>query len=182
MTFIFSLWFLPLLAVFAGAQTCVNYGTPTGSDCLCPVGFGGASCLQPGCGGTIFQGSKRPLIPASGQVANLTAAGCSCSSGWNGIGCNVCQTANACQSGFAAVASSSPTSTLGPGNNDMVCNTKSRVYASSQMSCTVDVRPKYDPSNYRLLSYTEPNPSCHIPKIINSKHNANTTTIVKPCS
>jgi len=146
MTCIFSrraLWFLPLL-VFTRAQSCGNYGTPSGSDCLCPVGFGGASCQQPGCGGTIFQGSKRPLVP-SGQIANLTSAGCSCSSGWNGIGCNVCQTANACQSGFAAVASSSPTSSLGSGDNDMVCNTKSRVYASSQMSCTVDVRPKCDP-------------------------------------
>ena len=145
MTRIFSrraLWFLPFLALFVQAQTCGNYGTPAGSDCVCPVGFGGASCLQPGCGGTIFQGSKRPLIPPSTQLANLTAAGCSCSSGWSGTGCNVCQTANACQSGFASVASLSSTSSLGSGGNDtMVCNTKSRVYASSQMSCTVDVRP-----------------------------------------
>lgn len=135
------LWF-PLLAVFAWAQSCENYGTPTGSSCQCPVGFGGASCSQPGCGGTIFQGSNRTVVPALGQFANLTAAGCSCSSGWTGTGCNVCQTANACQSGFSSVASSSSISSIDSGGNQtLVCNIQSRVYASGQMSCLVNVRP-----------------------------------------
>jgi hypothetical protein len=151
-------WLLPVLAVFVRAQTCDNYGIRNGSSCLCPVGFGGSSCSQPGCGGTIFQGSNRPLTPASGQLANLTAAGCSCSSGWTGVGCNVCQTATACQSGFSAVTSISPTSNLGSNGNDtIVCNTQSRVYASSQMSCTVDVRLNtFSPYPRLMIHRTQP--------------------------
>ena len=144
MTCIFSrrsLLFPLALAALLRAQVCENYGTPNGSSCLCPVGFGGALCSQPGCGGTIFQGSNRPLVPVSSQLANLTAASCSCSSGWTGVGCNVCQTANACQTGFSS-AGLSPSSSLDSGGNDtMVCNTQSRTYASSQMSCSVEVCP-----------------------------------------
>ena len=129
------------VAWVAGAQTCQNYGVRNGTSCSCPVGFGGADCSLPGCGGTIFQGSQRPVASTSGSFANLTAAGCSCTSGWTGTGCNVCQTASACQTAFAAVGSVTPASALGPsqGNDTMVCNTQPRVYASSQMSCRVDV-------------------------------------------
>jgi len=133
------IWVSFLLVLSVYAQSCENYGILQGTSCLCPVGFGGATCSQPACGGTIFQGSQRPLATSSG---NLTAESCSCTSGWTGTGCNVCQTAGACQSGFARVGSVKTTSSSGGSqeNNTIVCSTQTRVYASSQMSCRVDVR------------------------------------------
>lgn len=137
-----SVYITLILATLTQALDCENYGTVNGTDCICPTGFGGSTCSQPACGGTIFQGSQRPLAAVSGSVANLTAAGCSCENGWTGTACNVCQTADACKSGLStlgAVSTNSPT--LGSqGNDTMVCNTQVRVYASSQMSCKVIVR------------------------------------------
>ena len=139
-----SLFLLLLMSGSSTAQSCENYGFVNGSTCACPVGFGGSTCSQPGCGGTIFQGSQRPLASASsGSFANLTSSSCLCQGGWTGLGCNVCQTASACQSAYSAVASTpSQVPGLGPGvqNSTVVCNTASRVYASGQMSCKVVVR------------------------------------------
>ena len=139
----FLLFLLSLCPCYVMAQDCENYGFLNGSACACPVGFGGSSCSQPGCGGTIFQGLQRPLAStSSGPYSNLTASSCSCQNGWTGLGCNVCQTANACQSAYsAAVGTSSqiPGSSSSTQNDTMVCNTASRVYASSQMSCHVVV-------------------------------------------
>ncbi|KAI0333180.1 hypothetical protein GY45DRAFT_1320127 [Cubamyces sp. BRFM 1775] len=117
-------------------SSCENYGTPNGSGCTCPPGFGGSTCSQPACGGTIFQGSSRPLASGS-PFANLTS--CSCEDGWTGTGCNVCQTAKACQSGFASVEGTSGSLTgVDTGqNNTLVCSTTPRVYAGGEMSCAV---------------------------------------------
>lgn len=135
-----SVAFALLLVIFVQAQTCENYGTLNGTNCACPVGFGGPTCSQPGCGGTIFQGSQRPLANSTGLLANLTAAGCSCESGWSGTGCNVCQSASACQTAFSAVGSVSASAvTDNLGNETMVCNSEARVFASSQMSCSINV-------------------------------------------
>jgi hypothetical protein len=139
-----SVWHTLFFVLLVHAQTCENYGLPNGTSCVCPTGFGGSTCSQLGCGGTIFQGSQRSLTPstATGSFANLTASSCQCESGWTGTGCNVCQTAKACQSGFAAVGQvTADSSTIdGPqGNTTLVCNTQARVWASSQMSCQVNV-------------------------------------------
>ncbi|KAI1791502.1 ABC transporter [Ganoderma leucocontextum] len=118
--------------------SCENYGTPNGTACACPPGFGGSTCSQPACGGTIFQGSARSLANGS-PFANLTSSSCSCEDGWTGTGCNVCQTAKACQSGFASVrgAAGSLTGADTGQNNTIVCNAASRVYAAGEMSCNV---------------------------------------------
>jgi hypothetical protein len=137
-----SLRILPALA-----QLCMNYGTVNGTLCNCPPGFGGSTCDIPACGGNIFQGSQRSLasVPSGSQFANLTSDNCQCQSGWGGLGCNVCQSASACQSGFAASgsANSSAGSTVsgaGEGQNEtLVCNTQAQVYAASEMSCQVIV-------------------------------------------
>lgn len=133
-------WYTLSLLLLAKAQTtCDNYGLLNGTSCSCPTGFGGSTCSQIGCGGTIFQGSQRPLTTSStGSFANLTASNCSCESGWTGTGCNVCQTAQACQSGFA-VAGQVTTDSSTTDNKTLVCNTQARVWASSQMSCQVNV-------------------------------------------
>ncbi|KAF8968306.1 hypothetical protein BDZ97DRAFT_1974236 [Flammula alnicola] len=135
-----SVLYALLLAFYVQAQTCDNYGVQNGTSCVCPTGFGGSTCAQPGCGGTIFQGAQRPLAALSGSFANLTAAGCACESGWTGTGCNVCQTASACQSAFGAVGTVSATTATSDtqGNETMVCNSEARVWASSQMSCRVE--------------------------------------------
>ncbi|KAI0373206.1 hypothetical protein BV20DRAFT_963012 [Pilatotrama ljubarskyi] len=117
------------------SNSCENYGTPNGTDCACPPGFGGSTCSQPACGGTIFQGSSRSL--ATGSPGNVTS--CSCEDGWTGTSCNVCQTAQACQAGFKSVEGTAGALTgLNTGqNNTLVCNTSPRVYAGGQMSCQV---------------------------------------------
>lgn len=140
-------------ALFSGAstQSCENYGTPNGSSCACPPGFGGSTCSTPGCGGDIFQGAQRPLAQQSStsggsSFANLTASGCSCESGWGGFGCNVCQSASACQSAFTSAGgstSSTADSLTGAQNNTLICNTQPRVYAANQMSCNVIVSASY---------------------------------------
>ena len=120
------------------SRDCENYGTPNGTLCACPPGFGGSTCSQPACGGNIFQGSGRPLASGS-PFANLTS--CSCEDGWTGTGCNVCQTARACQSGFASITGSAGSLTgVDTGqNNTIICNANARVYAAGEMSCQVQV-------------------------------------------
>ncbi|KZS98849.1 ABC transporter [Sistotremastrum niveocremeum HHB9708] len=121
------------------AQTCENFGVPLGgSDCDCPLGFGSANCSVPACGGDIFQGSQRALLQNPGLFPNITS--CSCESGWGGVGCNVCQTSNACQAAFNAVnGSTSSTSNINDNgqNQTLTCNTSPRVWASGQLSCSV---------------------------------------------
>lgn len=140
------------------SDDCANYGFLNGTACACPVGFGGSDCTQPSCGGTIFQGLSRATAPRppGGGYANLTASSCSCEGGWTGTGCNVCQSANACQTGFNAIGGSGsvpsgylPADGANGQNETMVCNTGSTVYASSSMSCDVNVSP-YLPNSHRL--------------------------------
>ena len=141
--FLRRVWYTLSFVLLVHAQTCENFGVLNGSSCACPVGFGGSTCSQLGCGGNIFQGSQRQLTSSStGSFANLTASNCQCQSGWTGTGCNVCQTANVCQTGFASVGNATiDSSSLDgtQGNGTLVCNTQARVYASSQMSCQVNV-------------------------------------------
>lgn len=141
--FLRRVWYTLCFGLLVHAQTCENYGVLNGTSCSCPTGFGGSTCSQIGCGGTIFQGSQRQLTSSStGSFANLTASTCQCESGWTGTGCNVCQTANACQTGFAAVGQATVNSSSfdgTKGNETLVCNSQARVYASSQMSCQVNV-------------------------------------------
>lgn len=135
------LW-LPLsLAATIYAQTCENYGTPNGNDCSCPTGFGGSSCSEVACRGTLFQGRQRTYTNTNSGFANLTAQNCGCESGWGGVGCNVCTESRACQSAFAAsgAVSANSTSLDGVQNSTLVCNTSPRAYAASQMSCSVEV-------------------------------------------
>ncbi|PPQ63344.1 hypothetical protein CVT24_006717 [Panaeolus cyanescens] len=136
-----SIWLSLLFAIGARAQSCENYGTLNGSDCACPVGFGGSTCSQPACGGTIFQGTQRSLAPPIGSFSNLTASGCACENGWVGTGCNVCTTNDACTSGLNSVSSGGDPSSvpgLSGGLSNLVCNSQTRVYASGQMSCRVE--------------------------------------------
>ena len=76
-----------LSASSAVGQSCQNYGTPNGTACACPPGFGGPNCELFACGGDLFQGSSRPLAQVSGnQRSNVT--NCACEDGWGGTGCN----------------------------------------------------------------------------------------------
>jgi hypothetical protein len=131
------------LIALAAAQSCENYGLPSGSACTCPTGFGGGNCSQPACGGDIFQGAQRPVTPSTASN-NLTAGACTCESGWGGTGCNVCQSANACQTGFARAEPNGtppvPDPQLGDQNSTLTCNGSPRVFAAGQMSCQVLVR------------------------------------------
>ncbi|KAJ2913577.1 hypothetical protein MD484_g6845, partial [Candolleomyces efflorescens] len=140
MRYLLSALLIPLLPLVY-AQTCENYGTVNGNECSCPTGFGGSTCSLPGCHGTIFEGAQRQFAQTTGSApANLTAAGCGCEGGWGGVGCNVCQTANACQSAYAATVSGTPDIGTVPSdvqNGTMVCNTAPRVWAAGQMSCQV---------------------------------------------
>ena len=174
------LWYTLCFVLLVHAQSCENYGLLNGTSCACPIGFGGSTCSQIGCGGTIFQGSKRQLTSSStGSFANLTASSCQCASGWTGTGCNVCQTANACQTGFTAVGqptidSSSLDGTQG--NETLVCNTQAQVYASSQMSCQVNVCVfPYLPFRAHPTA-TESDTSITIPTCIYPEYYANAST------
>jgi hypothetical protein len=141
------LWHITVISTLLGlvaAQTCANYGTSNGTACACPPGYGGKDCSVPTCGGTIFEGASRKTVAlqGSGDFGNITD--CQCESGWAGEGCNVCQNANACSSAFASVSNgpATPPSVQDTGQNDtMTCNSGALVYAVSQMSCAVNVRP-----------------------------------------
>lgn len=133
---VFGLLFSSTLVV---AQSCSNYGLVQGSSCLCPPGFGGSDCLSPACGGTMFQGSNRQTAPAPG---NLTSAGCTCQDGWTGVGCDVCTSSSACQSGYVAENPTSGNGVTGSDvgqNTTMICNSAPRVWGAGQMSCSVIV-------------------------------------------
>ncbi|KAF8579482.1 hypothetical protein K439DRAFT_1654569 [Ramaria rubella] len=126
------------------SQLCENYGTPNGSTCACPPGFGGSTCELIACGGTIFSGPDRPLSQASGN-SNSNITGCSCTDGWGGAGCNVCITSSACQTAFNSAGGNHSSSAI-PGvgiipsqiqNTSMTCNAQSHVYAAGEMSCQV---------------------------------------------
>ncbi|KAJ7168414.1 hypothetical protein C8R43DRAFT_984293 [Mycena crocata] len=134
--------FLLLVGLVNAQTSCDNYGVQNGTTCLCPTGFGGPTCASPGCGGDIFQGSRRTLAPQQGAFPNITDATCACGTGWSGTGCNVCQTSSVCQTAFSASGSapSSAQSVAGSQtgqNSTLVCNSAARVYAASQMSCQV---------------------------------------------
>lgn len=134
--------FLSLLGL-ALAQSCQNYGTVNGLSCACPPGFGGTDCSLPACGGNIFQGASRQTVSVSnsGDHGNLTSSQCSCEDGWAGTGCNVCSTANACQKGYADVASgTSLPATDSSQNSTLTCSKGAKVWAASHMSCSVVVR------------------------------------------
>ncbi|KAG9085178.1 hypothetical protein FS749_004633 [Ceratobasidium sp. UAMH 11750] len=136
-------------ASLAAAQaTCENFGSVSASDpnsCVCPPGFGGATCNTPACGGNIFQGTQRSGSQNS-STGGMSISGCACQDGWGGAGCNVCRSQNVCQSAFTAAGGSQSGSAASPlspgqvGNQTLACNTKSRVYAAQQMSCAVIVR------------------------------------------
>lgn len=77
---------LPLVA----AQTCSNFGIPSGSSCLCPPGYNptgsDGTCDLPVCGGALY--IPGPVAPGGTRgYGNITAGTCSCSSGWEGPGC-----------------------------------------------------------------------------------------------
>ncbi|KAJ3994693.1 hypothetical protein F5050DRAFT_432283 [Lentinula boryana] len=130
---------LSLSSVYS--QSCENYGQLNGSSCSCPTGIGGSTCSELACGGNIFEGSQRPFTSSSsGGFANLTSSGCSCQSGWTGTACNVCQSASACQNAGSSLetSDSSLTGDDDGQNNTLICNTSPKVWASSQMSCSVD--------------------------------------------
>ena len=165
------------------SDDCANYGFHNGTACACPVGFGGTDCSQPSCGGTIFQGSGRATAPRppGGGYANLTASSCSCEADWTGTGCNVCQTANACQTGFNAISGSGsvPSGYLPPSgangqNETMVCNTGSIVYASSSMSCAVNVSSRV--SGFLRQAFTttaEPDAASYLSPPFDAQHPSN---------
>ncbi|KAH8114133.1 hypothetical protein DFH11DRAFT_1704353 [Phellopilus nigrolimitatus] len=139
-----TLCLLGFVWVVLAQELCENYGTQNGSSCSCPPGFGGSTCSEPGCGGDIFQGLNRSLVSGnSTSSANLSASSCSCESGWGGFGCNVCQSAWACQTAFTnangSSSSGSNSLTSGPSgqNSTLVCNTEPKVLAAGQMSCNV---------------------------------------------
>ena len=128
------------LVLVVASQSCDNFGIPKGSDCSCYPGFGGPTCAEPACGGNIFQGAQRPLTSSS-AAGNLTAGSCSCESGWGGLGCNVCQSASACQNAFRNSNSGPPPLIPGAAENEtLTCNTSPLVYAAGQMTCNVMVR------------------------------------------
>lgn len=133
-----------LLISYVRAQTCQNYGVVNGTSCACPVGFGGQDCSEPACGGTLFQGSSRKTVAgsSSASLANTTASECPCQDGWTGQGCNVCQSASACSSGYTSVSGTNVNSVSGQAtgeNTTLTCNSRAVVYASGQMSCQVNV-------------------------------------------
>lgn len=158
------------------SSSCANYGVSNGSSCACPVGFGGSDCSQPACGGNIFQGPSRSLVPSVGSsFPNISAASCTCQDGWTGEGCNVCQSAGACQAAYSASGSKS-SSSAGLGlpdgqNGTLTCNNLARVYAAGQMSCNVQVStllPRTSPNVYS--SRVEPYASGDIPAVLHFEH------------
>lgn len=142
------LWLISWLALAISVRAqvaCENYGVPVSSStCVCPPGFGGATCSAPSCGGNIFQGTQRSLVSGASATSfgNVSASACACPDGWTGTGCNVCQAPTVCQSSFVATGgntSTGVTSEQSGLNNTVACNTTPRVFAAGEMNCAVVV-------------------------------------------
>jgi hypothetical protein len=173
---VYPIFFVFLVAVQVLGQTCENYGSQNGSSCACPPGFGGATCSQPSCGGDIFQGSLRNSTPGG----NLTAGGCTCENGWTGTGCNVCQSASACQNGFVNVQPNAQLPSQTGQNDTMTCNIVPQVYAAGQMSCQVIVcfQLWYICFSFRISeSCAEPDPPRCLSVVLNSQYPSHSPTI-----
>lgn len=84
-------WILLVPLIGVSAQSCSNYGTPSGNTCICPPGFVNASsdCSLPVCGGSLSDaGLKGIQIPRTGKgFGNVSGDVCACSEGWSGPGC-----------------------------------------------------------------------------------------------
>lgn len=174
----------------SGQSTCENYGEPSGSSCSCPPGFGGSTCSSPACGGNIFQGTNRSIIPDASATSfgNLTLSGCSCQDGWTGTGCNVCKSATSCQSAYTSVngTSSSSSSSGIDGvdgssvlNGTLTCNSEPQIYAAGEMSCQVVVRASlhFLPKIYHIFHkftsdhmFIEPNSPSDLPSRFHPHH------------
>jgi hypothetical protein len=85
-----AFWLFSIAVSAVWAQECTNYGSASGSTCLCPPGLNptGVSpqtCNLPVCGGNLY-------VPAGaapggqGGFGNVSS-GCACTSGWTGPGC-----------------------------------------------------------------------------------------------
>lgn len=149
---------LAALTTAVGAQSCLNYGTPTGASCECPPGLAGSACEQTACGNPILLPATRPLF-ADALAGTAGADGCAsqCSPGFTGPTCNTCTAASACSAAIAGGGGlvTSPTSTStnalqtglaagGAGGTDtsaVTCSTGAWAWAASFSSCSVVVSP-----------------------------------------
>ncbi|ORX40047.1 hypothetical protein BD324DRAFT_616077 [Kockovaella imperatae] len=133
---------LLLLSSAVEAQTCSQYGTLSGSSCLCPPGFNVDSssnndCSVPMCGGSLYDPGSAASIARGSTLANLSSQTCQCADGWSGPTCTVCSSATSCQSSLSKYLNSSNTVADSTLNTSLTCSSSPVTYSSSQMFCDV---------------------------------------------
>ncbi|KAK9899179.1 hypothetical protein P389DRAFT_158475 [Cystobasidium minutum MCA 4210] len=123
-------------------NTCINYGTLVDGACDCPTGLGGTNCSTIVCENPIARPSNRSALVSSAGSTGCGGSG-QCTSGFNGLDCNICQNSNACSTAIAtygaantsSVPISSSTGLTGP--DEMLCSNSPYTYTSSFVECNV---------------------------------------------
>ncbi|KAG0148835.1 hypothetical protein CROQUDRAFT_379935 [Cronartium quercuum f. sp. fusiforme G11] len=108
------------------AQTCQDLNQTT-SSCDCSPGLTNSpTCDTLACGNPFIASSKRPVLdPTAAGDSGSKRCRKQCTNGFCGLGCNICQSSDACKSGFNSLSSGSSSNTglASSASQDLSCNT-----------------------------------------------------------
>ncbi|CAO1622820.1 unnamed protein product [Parajaminaea phylloscopi] len=103
-------------------------GSPLSLYSPCPPGLAGTNCTSATCNSTYVAPATRVTKPANQQACS------SCTSGFGGLNCNVCQSENACTMAAAAVGATSAASSSDP----LLCYKSSRPISTTHIQCDIN--------------------------------------------
>lgn len=119
----------------------------TVADCVAvPLGYvdfpSGGNCSTITCGNPIARSANRTELSSTAPSSGCTGSG-QCTSGFDGLDCNICQNSNACSAAIAtfgaANTSSAPSDATSGllGTSEMLCSKSPYTYTSSFIECNV---------------------------------------------
>lgn len=102
----------------------------------------GGNCSAITCGNPIARPSNRTQLVDTATSTGCTGSG-QCTSGFNGLDCNICENSNACSAAIATFgAANTSTASIDPssglmGADEMQCSNSPYTYTSSFIECNV---------------------------------------------
>ncbi|GAA95173.1 uncharacterized protein L969DRAFT_53338 [Mixia osmundae IAM 14324] len=130
-------WLIGLAVLRAvAAQTCTNGGYAQAGACVCPPGLTGPTCATLACGNPVQASASRPAIAANAGGRGCAGTG-ACSSGFTGLDCNLCTSAQACSAALGTTSSPPASSALSPVNTTVTCHQSPLTFTEGFTSCGV---------------------------------------------